>query len=91
MEVNNDEEHDAGQLDEEEHDEEYDKIKEAILFIIAKIKKDRNRACVQNIHTFVIRRGISIEVDSVKKVLDNLISNNSIVDKGKEGKESFLL
>ena len=91
MEVNNDEEHDAGQLDEEEHDEEYDNIKEAILSIIAKIKKDRNRACVQNIHIFVIRRGISIEVDSVKKVLDNLISNNIIVDKGKEGKESFFI
>ena len=30
-------------------------------------------------------------MDSVKKVLDNLISNNIIVDKGKEGKESFFI
>ena len=95
MEEHDNEQHDAGQndarqQDDEQHDEEYQKIKEAILSIITKIEKQRNRACVQNIHTFVNRRGIPIEVEFIKKVLDNLISNNNIVDKGK-AKNLFVL
>ena len=67
------------------------KLEESILAIIAKIKKDRNRACIQNIHTFINRRGIDIEMDEVKKVIDNLIFRNIVIDKGKEGKESFFI
>ena len=67
------------------------KLEESIIAIIAKIKKDRNRACIQNIHTFINRRGIDIEMDEVKKVIDNLILRNIVIDKGKEGKESFFI
>ena len=54
-------------------------IEESILSIIAKIKKDRNRACIQNIHTFIKRRGIAIEVEKLKEVIENLMLRNIIV------------
>ena len=85
------EQHDDDQPDGEQHDVERKAIEEAILSIIGKIKKDRNRACVQNIHTFVNRRGFDIEADIVEKVIDDLISNNMIENKGRNGKESFFI
>ena len=74
-----DEQHDDGQ-----HDEKYKKIEEAILSIIGKIKKDRNRVCVQNFHTFVNRPGITVAVDIVKQkvLIEDLIASNIIVDEG---------
>ena len=83
------EQHDDDQPDGEQHDVERKAIEEAILSIIGKIKKDRNRACVQNIHTFVNRRGFDIGADIVEKIIDDLISNNMIENKGRNGKESF--
>ena len=67
------------------------KIEDNILSIISKIKKDRNRACVQNIHTFINRRGIDIQEEDVPTVIDNLLLRNIIVDKGKGKKESFFI
>ena len=66
-------------------------LEESILSIIAKIKKDRNRACIQNIHAFIKRRGIAIGVEKLKEVIENLMLRNIIVDRGREGKESFLV
>ena len=37
-------------------------VQETKLSIIAKIRKGRNRACVQNIHNIINRRGINIRV-----------------------------
>ena len=39
-------------------------IEESVLSIISKIKKDRNRTCLQNIHTFMNRRNMNIEVEN---------------------------
>ena len=66
-------------------------VEESILSVIHKIKKDRNRACVQNIHTFIQRRGTKMKVEKLKEVMENLMLRNVIVDKGREGKESFLV
>ena len=66
-------------------------LEENILSIIKTIKKDRNRVGVQNIHTFINRRGINIGQEDVRKVIENLISRNVNIDKGKQGKESFFV
>ena len=58
---------DDGQQDDGQQDGGQLEMEESILSIINKIKKDRNRACVQNIHTFINRRGINIEAEKVKK------------------------
>ena len=67
------------------------RIEDGILSVIAKIKKDRNRASMQNIHTFINRRGINIEMENLQKKVDSLISRNVIVDKGKKDKEPFFV
>ena len=64
-------------------------IEEEIMKIIEKIKKDRNRASYQNIHNFLNRRGIKMEMENVKKALSNLTERNVLINKGKESKESF--
>ena len=74
-----------------EHHVDENIIEENILSIIAKIKKDRNRACFQNIHDFINRRGISATMEDIKRVLDKLVHGNVIVNKGKDGKESFFV
>ena len=79
------------EIDEQEQVDQLKKLEESILSVIAKIKKDRNRACFQNIHTFMNRRGINIEMEKLQKVIYNLILRNVIVDKGREGKQSFFL
>ena len=73
------------------HDDEQLRLEEGILSVIAKIKKDRNRACMHNIHTFINRRGLNIEMENLQKKVDSLISRNVIVDKGKKDKESFFV
>ena len=45
------------------YDIEQQRIEERILSIIAKIKKDRNRACMQNIHTSINRNDINIDME----------------------------
>ena len=86
MEKNNDEQNgDEQRDDEQQDDDEKKRIGEAILSIIRKIKKDRNRACVQNIHTFLNRRGINMELEQVGKLIDNLLERNIIVNRGKQG------
>ena len=64
-------------------------LEENVISIIGKINKARNRACIQNIHNFINRRGRNIGVEKVKKLIEILISRNIIMDKGKSGKESF--
>ena len=83
-------EHDGtdGQQDVEQL-KELKPLDDSILAIVANIKNDRNRACIQNIHTFRNRRGINIEGEKLRKVIENFIFRNVIVDKGREGKESF--
>ena len=80
------------QQDIEGNDEQQElQIEANILSIINKIKKDRNRACVQNIHTFINRRGVNIEVEEMRKIINDLILRDVIIDKGKQGKESFFV
>ena len=84
-------EHINGSGIDEQRSIEPQKIEDNILSIITKIKKDRNRARVQNIHTFINRRGIDIQEEDVLTVIDNLLLRNIIVDKGKGKKESFFI
>ena len=81
---------DEQQNDEQQKGEQL-KIEESILSIIAKIKKDRKRACIQNIHTFINSRGINIEAERVIEIMDDLFLHVVVMDKGKEGKESFII
>ena len=46
--------------------DEEKKSEEMIISIIGKIKNNRNRACVQNIHTFINRHGKKMEMERVK-------------------------
>ena len=80
-----DEELEDGQLKDLKH------VEESILSIINKIKKEGNRACVRNIHTFIQRRGIKMGVEKLKEVMEDLMLRNLIVGKGREGKESSLV
>ena len=66
------------------------KALKALKAFINKIKKDRNWACLQNIHIFINRRGINIEAEDVRKVIDNLILRNVVIDKGKQARNLFL-
>ena len=77
------------QLDEQLKDLKH--VEESILSVINKIKKDRNRACIQTVHTFMQSRGIQMDVEKLKEVMENLMLRNIIVDKGRDGKESFLV
>ena len=82
------------QLDEQLEDEQLKDLThvgESILPVINKIKKYRNRACIQNVHTFIQRRGLQMDVEKLKEVMENLMLRNIIVDKGLEGKKSFLV
>ena len=73
----------------EDAEKEEKMMEETILSIIEKVKKDRNRACVQNIHTFLNRRGKNTEIEKVKNKIEELKLRKVIVDKGKDGKESL--
>ena len=77
------------QQNEEQQNDEQLKIEGSILSIIAKIKTDRNRACIQNIHTFINTRGINIEAETVIEIMNDLVLRGVVTDKGKEGKESY--
>ena len=71
-------ESDNHQVNDESKTEEY------IMKIIEKIRKDRNRAGYQNIQNFLYRRGIKLEMEKMKGVVNHLIERNDIIDKGKE-------
>ena len=66
-------------------------LEECVKKVIIKIKANRNRACFQNIQNFVNRRGRNVEMEKIKEIIEDLTEKNMIVDKGKEGKESFYL
>ena len=79
------------QLNDEQQNVEQLNIEGSISSIIVKIKKDRNRACIQNIHTFINRRGINIEAETVIEIMNDLLLRGVVTDEGKEGKESFFI
>ena len=64
--------------------------------MIVKIKEKHWRLCYQNILTFINRgRGKhKVEMDNLVKIMmdcDGMMDKNIVVNKGKEGKESFNL
>ena len=65
------------------------RLEENIIRIILKIKKSRSRPCYQNILTLVNRGGNTLSLENVKELLNNMVEQNLICDKGKEGTESF--
>ena len=79
---------------EENMDESFDEndakqLEECVKKVMSKIKANRNRACFQNIQNFVNRRGKNVEMEKLKQINEDLTEKNIIVNKGKEGKESF--
>ena len=47
-----------------------------IIRIIKRIKKDRNRACLQNILSFANREENKMEMEEVKTIVDKLVYLN---------------
>ena len=60
-----------------------------IIRIIKRTKKDRNRACLQNIRSFANREENKMEMEEVKTIVDKLVDLNVIINAGVNGKESF--
>ena len=73
---------DTGDVNMEEQDKK-------IIRIINRIKKDRNRACLQNILSFANREENKMEMEEVKTIVDKLVALNVIINAGVNGKESF--
>ena len=77
-------------------DGDYDiDLENRVLKIINKIKKDRNRACLQGIHARLERGGRVIEKSNLRVFLDNLIKKELVVNIAKDkedcDKESFIV
>ena len=53
-----------------ESEEEACKLEKLIINIIKRIRKDRNRACYQNISTFINRGGNKMEMDDLKETTE---------------------
>ena len=64
-------------------EEDVCKLEKLVINIITKIRKDRNRACYQNIWTFLNRGGNKLEMDDLKELLGNMIEKEMIVNKRK--------
>ena len=65
------------------------KLEKLVVNIIQKIRNERNRACYQNIFTFINRGGHKVEIDALKELLGDMVEKQIIVNKGKNDKESF--
>ena len=61
----------------------------SILTATRSIRNDRNRASLDNILRFVKRQGINTDIKKLEQVTAGLVDCNKLVDKGKNGKESF--
>ena len=57
--------------------------------IIKRIKKDRNRACLQNILSLTNREENKMERAELKEIMDKLVANNVIVNNGVNEKYSY--
>ena len=68
-------------------EEEENRIKR----IVYKIEKNRNRACYQNILSFAKRENQSLQMDTIKEVIKEMMDKNIICNRGNEetDKESF--
>ena len=72
-------------------EEDVCKLEKLVINIIMKIRKDRNRACYQNIWTFLNRGGNKLEMDDLKELLGNMIEKEMIVNKRKGDNDSFFV
>ena len=69
-----------------------DRTEEIIKRVILKIRKSRSRPCYQNILNLVNRGGeFHLEMDELKKIINEMVKKNIIVDKGKNGNESLYI
>ena len=65
-------------------------LEDRIIRIITKIKKNRNRPCLQNIFTMLTRGGRVIDTNDLKVFIDDLILRNILVNNGNtESGDSF--
>ena len=64
-------------------------LEDSILTAISSIREDRNRASFDNILKFVRRQGIKTDIIKLEQVAMGMVDCNKLVDKGKNGKESF--
>ena len=73
------------------HENDDNHLEECVKKVITKIRANRNRACLQNVHNFVNRRGVDVDMPKLTETIDNLCERNIIINKGKEGTESYYL
>ena len=64
-------------------------IEKRINRIIENIRNNRNRACYQNLQTYLNRNEPKVEMDDLKNIIADMERRNVIVNKGKDDKESF--
>ena len=75
-----------------EKDAEYNQdLENRILKIVEKIVKQRNRPCLQNINTFLIRGGVEINSSDLKEFIDVLVMRDILINIGDNETESFRL
>ena len=73
---------------------DYDmKLEHQILNIVKKIKKDRNRASLENIHTKLERDGCSVDKSDLRVFINCLVENKALINSSRgtddPDKESF--
>ena len=68
-------------------------IADNIISIITKIKTDRSRPCYQNIHEFLNKRNIKLDMVNLKRIMSELLDNGIIINinnkDDRDNKESF--
>ena len=73
------------------NDSELNALEQHIIKLIPRIKKNRARPCFQNLLSYLHREGKELGMEDLKVVIDNMLTNNLIVNIGKEDVESFIL
>ena len=79
------------EMEESLHENDDNHLEECVKKVITKIRANQNRACLQNVHNFVNRRGVDVDMPKLTETIDNLCERNIIINKGKEGTESYYL
>ena len=78
-------------MDVTEGTEDIPQLEERIKQVIVSIRNNHSRPSFHNILTSLKKGNYELEMDKLKMILDNMVSNKIIYDGGKEGLESFFI